>query len=127
MFRAEVVMKLLIVEDNPTIRRLIRSIVTDLAEEIRECADGSEALTAYKELRPDWVLMDIKMKEVDGLAAARRIRSAYPDARIVMVTNYDEADLREAARAAGARAYVVKEDLFALREILSKSVGKQSA
>lgn len=120
-------MKLLIVEDNPTIRRLIRSIVTDLAEEIRECADGSEALTAYKELRPDWVLMDIKMKEVDGLAAARRIRSAYPDARIVMVTNYDEADLREAARAAGARAYVVKEDLFALREILSKSVGKQSA
>ena len=120
-------MKLLIVEDNPTIRKLIRSIVTDLAEEIRECSDGSEALAAYREFGPDWVLMDIKMKDIDGLAAARQIRSAYPDASIVMVTNYDEADLREAARAAGARAYVVKDDLFALRESLGKSAGKHSA
>ena len=117
----------MIVEDNPTIRRLIRSIVTDLAEEIRECSDGSEALAAYEQRRPDWVLMDIKMKELDGLAAARQIKAADPDANIVIVTNFDEADLREAARAAGARAYVVKEDLFALREILSGYAGKQSA
>ena len=120
-------MKILIVEDNPTIRRLIRSIVTDLAEEIHECSDGSEALAAYDARRPDWVLMDIKMKELDGLAAARQIKAAYPDANIVIVTNFDEADLREAARAAGAKAYVVKEDLFVLREILSGYAGKQSA
>ena len=75
-------MKLLIVEDNPTIRTSTRSIVTDLAEEIRECSDGSEAFAAYREFRPDWVLMDIKvfmdikMKDLEGLAAAKQIRSA---------------------------------------------------
>jgi CheY-like chemotaxis protein len=119
-------MRLLIVEDNATIRRMINSIVKDLAEEITECSDGSEALAAYRESRPDWVLMDIKMKETDGLAATRQIRAAFPGANIVIVTNYDEADLREAARDAGARAYVVKEDLFALREVLGKRERKQS-
>ena len=119
-------MRILIVEDNQIIRRLIRSIVTDLAEDIRECSDGAEALAAYKQRKPDWVLMDIKMKELDGLAAARQIKAEFPDANIVIVTNFDEADLREAASAAGAIAYVVKEDLFALRDVLTKSVGKQS-
>jgi CheY-like chemotaxis protein len=119
-------MRLLIVEDNATIRRMIKSIVKDLAEDICECSDGSEALAAYRERQPDWVLMDIKMNETDGLAATRQIRAAFPDANIVMVTNYDEADLREAARAAGARAYVVKEDLFALRDVLGKRERKQS-
>jgi CheY-like chemotaxis protein len=118
-------MKLLIVDDNPSIRKMIKSIVEDLAEEIRECSDGSEALALYRERRADWVLMDIRMNKVDGLAATRQIKSAYPDARIVIVTNYDEADLREAARQAGARDYVVKENLLALREILSQSASKQ--
>lgn len=117
-------MKLLIVDDNPTIRRMIKSIVRDLAEEIRECSDGAEAVALYREQSPDWVLMDIRMEEMDGLAATRQIKSTYPDARIVIVTNYDEADLREAARHAGARDYVVKENLLALREILSQSAGK---
>jgi CheY-like chemotaxis protein len=119
-------MKLLIVDDNATIRRMIRSIVRDLAEEISECSDGGEALAAYRESRPDWVLMDIKMKQMDGLAAARQIKAAFPGANIVIVTNYDETDLRDAARAAGARAYVVKEDLFALRDVLCIRERKQS-
>jgi CheY-like chemotaxis protein len=112
-------MKLLIVEDNATIRRMIRGIVEEIADEISECSDGSEALAAYSEGLPDWVLMDIKMKDVDGLAATRQIKAAYPNARIVIVTNYDESDLRESARQAGARAYVVKENLLALCEILA--------
>jgi CheY-like chemotaxis protein len=119
-------MKLLIVDDNATIRRMIKSIIKDLAEEISECSDGSEALAVYRERKPDWVLMDIKMKDMDGLAAAKQIRAAFPAANIVIVTNYDEADLREAARAAGARAYVVKEDLFALRDVLCTRERKQS-
>jgi len=97
---------------------MIRSIVADLVTEVHECTDGSEASAAYKEQRPDWVLMDIKMNDVDGLTAARQIHTASPEAKIMIVTDYDGADLREAAQLAGACEYVVKEDLLEIRRIL---------
>ena len=94
-------MKIMIVDDNRQMRRMIVSLIDDLVEEIIECGDGSEAVPAYDEHRPDWVLMDIEMGRVDGIEATRQIRDAFPDARIVMVTHYDESELRTAASAAG--------------------------
>jgi len=111
--------KLLIVEDNPAIRRVIRSIVTALAGEIYECEDGVEALAAYTTHQPDFVLMDIAMNTMDGIAATRQITAADPAAKVIIVTNYDEADLREAARQAGACGYVLKENLLEIRRLLS--------
>ncbi|HKV39506.1 MAG TPA: response regulator, partial [Blastocatellia bacterium] len=67
---------------------------------------------------PDWVLMDLEMKDMDGLVAASRIKNAAPKARIIIVTNYDDSRLRDAAREAGACAYVLKDDLVALRDIV---------
>ena len=115
-------MKLLIVDDNAGMRRLIRGLVNDLAETINECGDGAEALAAFAEHRPDWVLMDIKMERLDGIAATRQIIAAFPEAQIVMVTDYGDAKLRAQASAAGACAFVVKEDLFALRGILANQL-----
>ena len=115
-------MKLMIVEDNEEMRMLIRSLLEDLAETIDECADGGEAVSAYARFQPDWVLMDIKMKVMDGIVATRRIKASYPDARIVMVTDYDDKQLREAARKAGALAYVLKDDLFEIRRLLGEGV-----
>ena len=112
-------MRLLIVDDNPQMRRLICSLLKDLSEEIAECSDGTQALAAYAQWRPDWVLMDIKMRQLDGIAATRQIRAAYPQARIMIVSDYGDHQLRDAARRAGACAYVVKEDLLAVRRILS--------
>ncbi|MGH9838430.1 MAG: response regulator [Blastocatellia bacterium] len=89
-----------------------------MTEAFTECSDGVQALDAYRQHHPDWVLMDIKMKEMDGLAATRQIKAAFPQARIVIVTGYDDARLREAARSAGACAYVHKENLLELRQIL---------
>jgi len=111
-------MILLIIDDNPQMRRLIRSIVGDLAEIIFECGDGASALTAYVERRPDWVLMDIKMPLMDGITATRRLKTAFPEARVLIVTDYDDADLRESAREAGAENYVIKEELLDLRHFL---------
>ena len=111
-------MKLLIVEDNSSIRRLIRSIVENLAEEVHECEDGAEAFAAYIAHRPDFVLMDIAMKVVDGITATRLIKAADASAMIIIVTNYDDADLREAASIAGAWGYVLKENLLELRRLL---------
>jgi CheY-like chemotaxis protein len=112
-------MRLLIVDDNPGVRRLIRTLVSGVAREIRECADGADALEAYQRERPDFVLMDIQMGALDGLVATRRIVAADPGARVIIVTNYDQPDLREAAREAGACGFVGKENLFELLPLLA--------
>ena len=75
-------------------------------------------MAAYIVHQPDFVLMDFAMAEVDGITATRMITEVDPAARIIIVTNYDGADLREAARLAGACGYVLKEDLFEVRRLL---------
>jgi CheY-like chemotaxis protein len=112
-------MTILIVEDNHEMRRIIKAIVGDLAHRIEECGNGSEALAAYRECRPDWVLMDIRLPGLDGIGAVRQIRSRFPEAQAAMVTQYDDEDLRRAARVAGACEYVLKDDLIRLRRLLS--------
>lgn len=111
-------MSLLIVEDNAKMRRMLKSLVADLCSAVHECSDGAEALAAYTAQRPDWVLMDIAMKELDGISATRALKAVYPEAKIIIVTSFDEAELREAARSAGACGYVLKVNLLALRELL---------
>lgn len=117
-------MKLLIVEDNCEMRRLIKSVVSKIAEEVYECGDGSEALAAYAAHRPDLVLMDIEMDGTDGIRATGEIRASFPEARIIIVTNYDDGDFREAASEAGACAYVVKENLVDLKRLLTDLDGR---
>jgi len=112
-------MKLLIVEDNAQMRRLIKSMLSDLADEISECSDGDEALAVYAQILPDWVLMDIQMHRVNGLAASRQIKAAYPQANICIVTDYCDAKTKAAAFDAGACGFVSKERLHELRSIIS--------
>ena len=111
-------MKLLIVDDHAAMRRLIGRVVSDMVSEIEECGDGAEALDTYHRCRPDWVLMDIEMDQVDGITATREILLSYPRARVVIVSKYDDDQTREAAREAGACGYVLKENLLAIRELL---------
>ena len=105
-------MTVLIVEDNAKMRRMLKSLVADLASAVHECSDGAEALAAYAVHRPDWVLMDVMMSETDGITATREIHQAFPQARIVIITNYDDDDLRQAATEAGACGFVLKENLL---------------
>jgi CheY-like chemotaxis protein len=112
-------MVVLIVDDNAAMRRLLGKIIGDLAVAIRQCSDGSQALTAYQQYRPDWVVMDIEMDEMDGLRATREITAAFPEARIAIFTRYDDDKMREAAREAGAVEFVSKENLLDVRRILA--------
>ena len=112
-------MNFLIVDDNAPMRRMIRTVIEDLAGEINECGDGADAVANYAAHSPDWVLMDIRMKHTDGLTATKAVKARFADAKIIIVTNYDDADLRESARAAGACGYVLKENLFDMRRILT--------
>jgi CheY-like chemotaxis protein len=112
---------ILLVEDSMAMRRTIKSSLRNVEADFIEIDDGADALAAYTAHHPDWVLMDLQMKEVDGLVATSQIRAVYPDARIVIVTNFDDAQLREAAREAGACEYMLKDDLLALRAIISQA------
>ena len=114
-------MCLMIVDDNPEMRRVVRRTLSSIATEIVECDGGNEALEAYGRWRPDWVLMDIEMERGDGITATRRITTAFPEARVVILTNHGDEPLRAAARDAGACGYVLKENLFDLRLLLQAS------
>ena len=111
-------MTLLIVDDHSAMRRMIGKVVGDMISNIQECGDGEEALAAYIQYRPDWVLMDIEMSRMDGITATREILLSFPSAKVVIVTRHDDEQLREAARNAGACGYVLKENLIAIRELL---------
>ena len=119
-------MRVLIVEDNPSIRRLLRKTVSAVASVVQDCGDGEQAIVAYHAMRPDVVLMDIRMPVLDGLEATRRITSSYPFARIVMVTDYDDADLRSAAVDAGACGYILKENMADIPGQLMEILGLSS-
>ena len=110
-------MKVLVVDDHREMRQTIRSLLEEV-HEIYECRDGSEVLREYARVRPDWVLMDIKMKKMNGIIATKELLAKYPQARVVMLTQYGDQELREAARQAGACAYVCKEHLIEVRRIL---------
>lgn len=113
-------MSILIVDDNREMRLLIRSVLRTITGDVVDCDDGSKALAAYIALRPDWVLMDVEMAGLDGLKATSAITARFPEARIVIVTQYTDAVTREAAQAAGAAAFVSKDDLTALRTLLKQ-------
>jgi len=73
-----------------------------------EAFDGSQAVQKTRELRPDIVVLDIGMPVLNGIDAARRIRQASPQSRIVFLTREHDADVRTAALATGATGYLLK-------------------
>jgi CheY-like chemotaxis protein len=109
----------LIVEDNAEIRRVLRRLLVETAAAIWECANGSESLAAYQEHRPDFVLMDLRMPDVDGVTATRQIHDHDRSALIIVVTDYQVEDMKTAALEAGAREYVLKQEITGLLEIVS--------
>jgi len=112
---------ILIVEDNASITRMIRELVGDLTDCVDQCNDGLQAVRLYRLRQPDWVLMDVEAAGFDGIEATRRIRQDFPAANILMVGNYDDSRMREAAMQAGARAYVHKENLLEVRRLLIRA------
>lgn len=112
-------MSFLIVDDNSVMRRTIRRVVNEFANEIIECDDGADAFAAYEKHQPDWVLMDVEMQEKDGLTATREICTSFPLAHIIIITKHNDNEMREAAQKAGACGFVAKENLLELRGILS--------
>ncbi len=111
-------MTILIVEDSEQMRQVIRSFISDLGAEIFECRDGMEAVEMCRLHQPDWVTMDLEMKTMDGISATRQIRNLWKAAKVIIVTNHDSKALRQSTMEVGAYAYLLKDDLLALRGII---------
>ena len=120
----------LIAEDNRRMRESIRRILEARIPDhhsFHEATDGREAIDLFERLHPDWVFMDIEMAPMDGLTASRAILTAHPEAKIIILTNYDEAHYRAAAKDAGTRAFVLKEHLHDIIPILSPHLPEGAA
>ncbi len=112
-------MKLMIVDDNKDVRVFLRSLLDHKAEQIFECSDGLCAIESYEKYHPDYVLMDIEMRGMDGLTAAKKIMKNDPGAKIIIVTGYNNQNLRNATKALGAKAFVSKDNLIDLEKIIN--------
>ncbi|KND33091.1 MULTISPECIES: response regulator transcription factor [Streptomyces] len=104
-------LRVVVADDQALVRTGFRLILmADGIDVVAEAANGEEAVEAVLRTRPDVVLMDIRMPELDGLEATRRILTGAPDApRVIMLTTFDLDDLVYAALAAGASGFLLKD------------------
>jgi DNA-binding NarL/FixJ family response regulator len=101
----------LLADDQELVRSGFR-LILDLADGIEvvgEAADGREAVRLAKELQPDVVLMDVRMPELDGIEATRRLRQAGVEARVLVLTTFDLDEYVYAAVRAGASGFLLKD------------------
>jgi two-component system response regulator (stage 0 sporulation protein F) len=113
--------KLLIVEDSEQFRRLIISMLKGYYDEIYECSDGKQAKAAYEKYKPDCVLMDIHMKEKDGITATRELKTAHPEAHVIIMTQFRDIEFQQAAHDAGANKFIMKDNVHELKKIVVRA------
>ncbi len=97
---------------------MVRAMIASEADHIMEFDDAARAVEEFPRSMPDIVLMDIVIKEMDGIEATKLITRRYPSSRVVIVSQYGDEDLRKAAFEAGAAAYVSKEKLSTLGDVV---------
>ncbi|MFI1399618.1 response regulator [Streptomyces sp. NPDC020681] len=103
--------RVLLVDDHQVVRRGLRTFleIQDDIEVVGEAADGTEGIARAEELRPDVVLMDVKMPGMDGIEALRKLRELDNPAKVLIVTSFTEQRTVVPALRAGASGYVYKD------------------
>jgi DNA-binding NarL/FixJ family response regulator len=111
--------RVLLVDDDDLMRAGLRAVLSsdETIEVVGDVGEGRRAVAAVRELRPQVVLMDIRMPDLDGIAATREVLSASPDVKVVMLTTFEDEEYIFGALAAGAAGFLLKrtrpEDLIA--------------
>jgi Response regulator containing CheY-like receiver domain and AraC-type DNA-binding domain len=101
--------RVLIVDDSAFMRNLLKNVLfKGNLDTVGEATDGEDAITKYKELKPDLVTMDIIMPNKDGIAALKEIRRSDQNAKVIMVTAVGQEKLVKSAIKFGAKGYIVK-------------------
>jgi len=113
-----IIMTVLLVDDHKGIRELEKSIFSSLFDTFYESTCGEDAITIYKTYKPDWVLMDYKMNGITGIETAKKIKENDADAKIIMVSQFEDGDMKKKAFDAGVFAYIAKEQLSTIKNII---------
>jgi DNA-binding NarL/FixJ family response regulator len=103
--------KVLVVDDHPVVREGLSAMLSRLSSlaVLGEAADGQQALDLVRQLKPDVVLMDLRLPVLDGVAATERIVRDFPATRVLILTTFDQDELILAGLRAGARGYLLKD------------------
>ncbi|MEP6667380.1 MAG: response regulator transcription factor, partial [Nocardioidaceae bacterium] len=106
----DMTVRIVLADDHPVVRGGLRALVStiDELEIVGEAADGEAAVREVQLLRPDVVLMDVRMPGIGGVEATRRIRETTPETAVLMLTMYDDDATVFTAMQAGARGYLLK-------------------
>src|SRR6516162_1838891 len=113
--------RVLVVDDEPSLAELLASVLRYEGWEIRTAGDGSSAVRAAREFRPDAVVLDIMLPDFDGLEVLRRVRAELPHVCVLFLTARDAVEDRVAGITAGGDDYVTKP--FSLEEVLARLRG----
>lgn len=101
--------RVVIADDEPMMLTALAELLSyNGIDVVALAANGADAVGAVAEMRPDVVLMDLRMPGIDGIEASRRISRSWPDVQVLILTAYDDDQLREAASDVGAYCYLVK-------------------
>ena len=112
---------MLVVDDEPTLSELLSMALRYEGWEVRSAADGSSAVRAAREFRPDAVVLDVMLPDFDGLEVLRRMRADTPDVPVLFLTARDAVEDRIAGLTAGGDDYVTKP--FSLEELVARLRG----
>ena len=118
-------MTIMIVEDNLYMREMIKKIIIQGFEgliEFSEFSNGIESVEQYEHSQPDVVLMDIALKGMDGFCASKCIKKIDPNAKIIVVSQYDEDEFKEYAEELGISAYISKDQLNDIIRAIEESL-----
>ncbi len=118
----------MIVDDDPLVQESLKIILEkdgDI-EVVRLCGSGREAVSAFAEAKPDLVLSDIRMEDMDGLQATSEILKIDPDAKVILLTTFLDDEYINQALKVGAKGYILKQDCASLSDAVRAVYGGQT-
>jgi DNA-binding NarL/FixJ family response regulator len=120
--------RVVLVDDDVSVRRVLAPELQRLGiDVVGEAGDGLEAIDVVRELKPDVVLMDVRMPGMGGIEATREIKQLMPTMQIVFVTVYDEPHPTRSAQEVGAYAYLLKDSSPELmRDVIVRAAGRKA-
>ncbi len=120
--------KILIVDDQKGVRRLLEELFNKEGWEVRVAADGREAVDLVEQMVPDIILMDVKMPIMNGLEASQAILQKHGSVPIIMMTAYGEIEVVKKALDAGVRKCITKPfDIMVLKDMVSNLLNEQAS
>lgn len=119
--------KILVIDDDPNIQEILENILSELGYKINLASDGDQALKRIEQDKPDLILMDIRLPDIDGISLCRQVRQLKETSNIpiLMLTALSDVTTYHDAKLFGAVDYIVKPfDLDLLREKIEKVLSK---